>query len=543
MTTNLRYSVAIASCFWALVCSAMAEIKLPAIFGDHMVLQQSTVVPVWGWAAPGEKIKVTVGSTTGTGTADAQGKWMVKLNGLKASATPTKMILSGASQTVEINDVLIGDVWLCSGQSNMAVPLSGASNGKEELDKANEAGLRLFYVKNQTAAQPQDDCTGKWQLCSPDSAKGFSAVGYFFGKEITQQQKIPVGMIESAQGSSAGQLWASLETLMADPELKKTYIDPVLSLINDPKAAKAAHDEWLAKGGEKYRAARSKCYQDRYQAQQKGLPLPAMPTPPSPEPMYFDNSTEFPTVLYNAMIHPLMPFAIKGAVWYQGESNARDSVLYRKLLPALIQNWRKQWEQGDFPFLIVQLPNYRTRSPQPADGGWAVIRESQLMTLKSSPNTGIAITIDLGEENNLHPPFKSEVGHRLALLARANVYGEKIVAMSPLYESSRVDGNKVRMKFSNVGKGLKIGMPPKGSLTPPPSSTEIKGFAIAGADNKFVWAKATIEGTDTVVVSSPDVSAPTAVRYGWDNNPEVNLYNSADLPASPFRCDVASNAH
>jgi len=516
--------------------SGRAEVKLPGIFGDHMVLQRGTSVPVWGTAAPDEAVTVTAGSVTASTKADKDGKWIVHLDKLSLSTTPIELEVN-ATNKIALHDVLVGDVWVCSGQSNMAFALGEASTAKEEIPAANHPDIRLFIVKVTANFKPQSDCVGQWVLCTPDTARDFSAVGYFFGKEIAATENVPVGLIGSYVGSTPAQAWTSLGTLQGDPDLKKAYADPFTELAADPVAVKAAHDAWLASGGSAYLAAMKKFYEDNWAALQKGQHPPPQPAPYAiPEPPY-EGQTTISTVLFNGMIAPLEPFAIKGVIWYQGESNGGNS-LYAKLFPAMIADWRKSWGQGDFPFLYVQLPNLGARSPNPAEiSGWPVAREDQLDGL-ALPNTGMAITIDAGDGNNLHPPYKDIVGHRLAQYARHLVYGEDLVYSGPLYDSFKIDGNKVTITFKNVGTGLKIGTPP---VTPPgstpPPKNELKGFAVAGIDHKYSWAKATISGTNTVTVTCDRVSAPTSVIYGWDADPEVNLYNSADLPASPFRTD------
>ena len=508
--------------------SVSAEVKLPAVFGDHMVLQRDSAVPVWGWAAPGEQVTVTSGTVTASTKAGADGKWIVRLPALKAAAAPIELVVAGASNKIVIRDVLVGDVWVCSGQSNMALQMGQASNAREELPKANNQAIRFFSIKRKVAFEPQPDCDGKWSVCTPDSAKGVSAVGYFFIKEIAETQKIPVALINTHLGATPAQAWTRLEALQADSDLKKAYGDRFTQVIANLDAVKKTHDDWLANGGKDFKDAQAKFYAAAWQAKQKGLPAPPPPKPPAtPEPTHPDDAT-LPTVLYNGMVAPLVPFAIKGVIWYQGESNAGQADLYEKLFPALITDWRKQWGQGDFPFFYVQLPNYRPRVAQPTEGGWCRLRETQLQTMSKVPNTGMAITIDVGAANDLHPSNKAPVGHRLALLARHTVYGENIISSGPLYASHKLAGDKVVITFNHVGQGLK----PTG---------EVKGFAIAGADNKFVWAQTKVESPNTVSVWSSDVKAPAAVRYGWADNPEVNLCNSADLPASPFRITVETS--
>lgn len=518
-----------------------AALRLPAIFSDHMVLQRDMPVPVWGWAAPGETVKVTAGEVTVDGKADEGGKWMVKLGAMRASAEPMEMTVETSSGKITFKDVLVGDVWICSGQSNMAFALGTVSNAKEELSQADRPALRLFKVKIHPAETPLDDCEGRWQVSSSQSAGGFSAVGYFFGKEINTSQNIPVGMIDATQGATPGQAWLSADALKADADLDKAYLAPAAPLLADPAAAKAAHDKWLAEGGADYKAAMKQYHMDNYAAQKNGQPAPARPVPPAqPEPLYYEDAVRFPTVLYNGMISPLAPYAIKGATWYQGESNAGGAALYGKLLTSIIHCWRDRWNQSDFAFYIVQLPNYRPRdaAPDQIPGGWPMVREQERLTAKTVSNAGLAVTIDIGDGSNLHPPYKSEVGRRLALTARQNVYGEKITGTSPVPVSWTADGDKMLIRFAEVGEGLKIGAPPKESKTPAPATDTLKGFSIAGSDGKFVWAQAAIEDKDSVSVWCGEVKNPVSVRYGWGNNPEVNLYNSADLPASPFSTDI-----
>jgi sialate O-acetylesterase len=504
---------------------ARAEVKLPAIFGDHMVLQRDMPVPVWGTAAPEETVTVTAGTASAQTKAGADGKWMVRLPALKVSATPIELVVAGSLNKVVLHDVLVGDVWVCSGQSNMAFQLKQASNAVEELPKANYPAIRFLSVKRKVALEPQPDCDATWSVCTPDTAKGASAVGYFFIKEIAETQKIPVALINVHLGATPAQAWTSREALQADLDLKKSYGEQFAQFVANLDTIKKTHAEWMSSVGKEYKDAMAKYYQDAFQAKQKGLAEPVRPNPPAtPEPQNPDDQT-LPTVLFNGMVAPLMPFAVKGVLWYQGESNAAKPDLYRKLFPAMIVDWRKQWGQGDFPFYYVQLPNYRPRVAQPTEGAWVLLRETQWLALDQVPKTGMAITIDVGEANDLHPPRKAEVGHRLALLARHDVYGETIVSSGPLYASHRLDGDKVIITFKSVGKGLR-------------PSEEVKGFAIAGADNKFVWAQAKVTSTNTVSVWSDTVKTPVAIRYGWADNPEVSLNNSADLPASPFRLTV-----
>ena len=539
---------------------ARAELKLPAIFGDHMVLQRHGPIPVWGWADAGENVVVTAGGATAKATAGPDGKWMAKLPNLKASATPIDVVVSGKINTLIFHDVVVGDVWLCGGQSNMEFNTGRAGNGAEALLKASHPEIRFFEVaKHWVPFKPQTVCQGTWQICTPATAKKFSAVGYFFAEQIAAAQKIPMGMIGSAVPGSMAQPWISVEPLLADPALEKKYAQGYQRLSENFDALKVAHDQWQKQFGDDYKKALGQYWPLRAKARQAGEPDPVPPKPPTTREPFFPRP---PSAFFNGMIAPIIPYALKGVLWYQGESNAGDD-LYYKLFPALIRDWRSRWGQGDFPFLFVQLPNFSPRTKEPCqkkdgrDSGWVVVREAQLETLKTVPNTGMAVTIDVGDAGNLHPPDKIDVANRLVRLARHIAYGEDLVFSSPIYDSFKIDGDKAQIKFKHAGTGLKIGSPPPTAIKPiptavpggvasPPSApsaasmppaAELKGFAIAGADKKFVWANAIIESPDTISVWCDEVKRPVAVRYGWAENPEVNLYNSEDLPASPFRTD------
>jgi sialate O-acetylesterase len=540
-----------------------AEVKLPAIFGDHMVLQRDAKVPLWGWADAGEAVTVTAGPVKETATAAADGKWKVTLDGLKASDQPIDVTVAGKN-TITLNDVLVGDVWVCSGQSNMEFQLGGgkygfggAANSAIEIPAANHSSLRLFIVRKKIAFEPQADCVGSWQVCTPDSAAHFSAVGYFFGRDIMEDQHVPVGMIGSYWGGTPAQSWTSLDALKAVPELaadaqlfeevnhnlpEKIQAYQTTTL---PKWEKA-YTAWQDQYGKPYQQAVKKWTTDAQAATAAGKLVPPKPMPdvnPPHKPVSPDANPNLPTVLTNGMIAPILPYAIKGAIWYQGESNAGQSKHYQTLFPAMITDWRNRWGEGDFPFIWVQLANFMQRNPGPTEtaDGWPGLREAQSMTLKL-PNTGQAVIIDIGQANDIHPKDKDDVGNRLALAARHVAYGQDLVFSGPTFEAMTIDGNKARITFKNIGSGLKIAAGPSTQPGVPAvdPGSELKGFTIAGADHKFVQATARIEG-DHVIVSSPDVSNPQAVRYGWANNPEVNLYNKEGLPASPFRTDDWAN--
>ena len=548
----MRYALFVVFIVLNLAGSLIADVKLPAVFGDHMVLQRNSKVPVWGWAAPNEIVTVEAGKVKATGTADAEGKWSVQLDRLTATDQPTDVTVVGKN-TITFHDVLIGDVWVCSGQSNMEFLLSGAHNAVEEIPKANHPTLRLFMVTKKVALDPQPDCIGQWSVCTPEIASKFSAVGYFFGREILQDQKVPVGMIGTYWGGTPAEAWTSLEALKSDPVLKghadnfekvKTNL-PDLKLKYDTEVLpkwKTDHDQWDQEIGKSYRESLAKWNADVAQAAAAAQPVPTKPKPAKPEPRkpsLPDQDPHLATVLTNGMIAPIVPYAIKGAIWYQGESNAGKAAEYNTLFPAMITDWRTRWAQGDFPFIWVQLANFRARNTDPiqTSDGWPGLREAQLKTLKLA-QTGMAVTIDIGQGDNIHPKDKWDVGHRLALSARHMAYAENLIYSGPLYDSMAVQGSEVRLKFKNAGTGLTISAAPSSTLGVAPAlpAAELKGFSIAGEDRKFVWAKARIEG-DSVIVSSSEVKQPLAVRYGWADNPEVNFYNKENLPASPFRTD------
>jgi sialate O-acetylesterase len=456
--------------------------------------------------------------------------------------------------TIDVKNILVGEVWGCSGQSNMEFGMSGAHDASVEIPKANYPKIRLFTVKKHVAFEPQADCEGEWAECTPDTVKGFTAVGYFFGRDIHQALDLPVGLIHTSWGGTPAQAWTSIEKLKSIPELSY-YADDFQKLAQNLPAAKEKFEtqdlpKWEA-SDKKWKETEGKVFADQMKAfnaaaqaaRAAGQPEPARPVPSHAEPRRPNSPDQNPntgSVLYNGMIAPIIPFGIRGFIWYQGESNSGKAVEYRTLFPAMISDWRERWGEGNFTFLWVQLANFMARTPGPTQtsAGWPGLREAQSMTL-SLPNTGQAVIIDIGMADNIHPKDKLDVGHRLALAAEKVAYGKDIVYSGPTYDSMTVEGDKVRIKFKNVGGGLIIGSAPPivlGATQEAPAS-ELKGFSIAGADKNFVWADAKIDG-DSIVVSSDKVKEPKAVRYGWANNPEVNLYNKEGLPASPFRTDT-----
>jgi sialate O-acetylesterase len=487
--------------------AALAEVHPHGLFSDNMVLQQGAPISVWGTAKPGEKVTVKLAQKEASATTDDKGKWSVKLEAMKPGE-PLTMTIVGEN-TITFNNVVIGEVWIASGQSNMQFAVKQAGHSAEEIAAANYPNLRLFSVPRVVASKPQDDVAGKWEICTPETVGDFSAVGYFFGRDLQKALNVPVGIIHASWGGTPAEAWASMRVLEGDPTFKPILDRWAQAIANYRKALDAQVKDlqkWVADS-------------DAADAAGKPIATPKIQLPPDPR-----LNPHRPSVLYNAMIHPLLPYAVKGAIWYQGESNAGEAFVYRKLFPAMIRNWRTDWKLGDFPFLFVQLAPFRKTVDQPGESDWAELREAQLLTMLTVPNTAMAVITDVGEENNIHPKAKQPVGARLALAARALGYGEKIEYSGPIYKAMKREGNKIVISFDHLGGGLVAKDGP------------LKGFAIAGADKKFVNATAEIVG-DTVVVSSPEVAQPVAVRYGWANYPVVNLWNKAGLPASPFRTD------
>jgi sialate O-acetylesterase len=516
MTSSFRMKLATAvSGLLLTLCSSTAlwaDVKPAALFGDHMVLQQGTSVPVWGWADPGEQVTVSLAGQKQTATAGADRKWMVRLNNLNASADPIEMTISGKN-TIKITDILVGEVWLGSGQSNMdfvvsgdmtkypgmAQRFAGVVNEAQVIAAANYPKIREFRVPLKTSELPLEDVVGKWQICTPETVPGFSAIGYFFSRDLQKAINQPIGFITSAFGASCAQAWVSKDVLESDARLKSNMDAFATQVAAFKTAAAAAANNPVPPVNEPAAQARGA---------RRGRGGPANP---------FGNQHN-PYVLWNGMIKPIQPYAIKGVLWYQGESITEGLDLYPVVMEHVITSWRKQWGQGDFPFYFVQLAAEDAASNRPE------VREAQAQALKV-PNTAMAVAMDTGEKTNVHPKNKQDLCDRLARIARANVYGEKIEYYGPMYQSMQVEGNSIRVKFTHVGGGLVA----KGG--------DLKWFQIAGADKNFVDATAKIDG-NTIVVTAPGVSAPVAVRYAWHRWPEgANLYNADGLPAPQFRSD------
>jgi len=623
--------------------SVLADVRLNKIFSDHMVLQRGIEVKVWGQAAQDEKITVSINNQTVSTSAREDGKWEVSLAPMTAGG-PYEMQITGKN-SLSLQDILIGDVWICSGQSNMQWPVSRVQNAEDEIAAADHPNIRLYTVKRTLSATPRQELPeGEWQICLPASVPEFSAVGYFFGRSLEEELKVPLGLISSNWGGTVCETWTSREAIENFPEfedklaeLEKTNVEKLYDERDKNRK------EWQQKIDANDLGMKEKWYlSPSVPADWQKMTLPqhwedagledldgvvwfmneVMLTPEQaaqsiflhlgpidntdltyingtligslvgradkkreylvepkvlkpgknvisvrvtdyggtggiwgkPEELYYQTGentnislagqwaykiglnelpklelvgpNSYPTLLYNAMINPLIRFAIKGAIWYQGESNAGRAYQYRALFPAMITDWRKHWDQGDFPFLWVQLANFMQPKEEPTESAWAELREAQLRTL-SLPNTGMAVIIDIGEADNIHPKNKQDVGYRLARHALKTAYQQDIVYSGPLYKSFKIEDAKIRIDFTNTGSGL----------TAKDRYGYLKGFAIAGEDKKFVWARAWIED-NTIVVYNEAIKHPLAVRYAWADNPDdANLYNKEGMPASPFRTD------
>lgn len=498
---------------------AKAAVSVPALFGNHMVLQRDQKNPIWGWAIPGEKVTVRAYGVPGQAVDDqshatstgADGKWMVHLNPMPANG---KIIIEieGENNSILIKDVLIGEVWVCSGQSNMQWAVNQSDDADIEKLTANYPGIRMISVPQVGTQTPQDDFVGQWDLCTPETVQNFSAVGYYFGRQLHQTLGVPIGLIDNAWGGSSAEAWVRRD-LFEGKEIYKPLLERWAEIESDPNLLQAMAD---------YDSNIEVWKRKTIEARLKGEPVPDRPGRPRNR----LTDQHRPGNLYNGVLRPIIGYGMRGVIWYQGESNAGRAYQYRDLFPLMIQNWRDEWGQGNFPFYWVQLADFRDEKEDPAESDWAELREAQTMTMSVLPNTGEAVIIDIGEAHDIHPKNKQDAGKRLARWALANDYGIDIVYRSPIYQSMSVDGNKAILKFSHVGGGL--------------DTFDVRtpvGFAIAGNDKKFVWAQAKIVGNDTVEVWHDSVSKPASVRYGWADNPICNVQNREGLPLTPFRTD------
>lgn len=513
----------------ASAAAAHADVKLPAIFADHAVLQRGKSVPVWGWADAGEEVTVKFAGQSKKATAGKDGSWSVKLDELKASAEPAELSIKGKNE-ITLKDVLVGEVWVCSGQSNMGFTVSSAINGKEEIEKSANPQIRMFMVPLTVADEPQKDLVKRdarsaWLEANPQNTGAFTAVGYFFGRELQKELKVPVGLINTSWGGTRAEAWTSKPALAAVPTLNAI----ITGWDEYFKTYDAAKDKARFEAGAKVAEARiAKIKEDNAKPGATKQPLPR--TPGKWEDQH--QSQHRPAVLFNAMISPLVPYAVKGAIWYQGESNAGRAVQYQKLLPTMIKDWRKQWGY-DFSFYIVQLAGFGHGHPHPAPVGtpddWAELQWAELQTaIMPNFKSGLAVTNDIGMLDNIHPTNKQDVGYRLALQALVKDYGRKdLVSGGPIYAGGSPEGKSMVINFSNAQNGLKSR-----------DGSELKGFIIAGEDKVWHTAKAKIQNGKQVRVFSDEVPNPVAVRYAWESwCPEANLVNKEGLPTSLFRTD------
>ena len=454
--------------------AGISQVTFPPLFNCNMVLQQGIPIPVWGWASPGEKVTVTLEKNIVTTRTGKDGKWRVNLPKMDYGG-PFKMTIKGKDLHT-FGNVMIGEVWVCSGQSNMEFKVASTKNAAAEIAAANNKNIRFFTVKKRVAKEPQENLEeGEWWECSPQSVAECTAVGYFFGRNLADQLKVPIGLIHTSWGGTVAETWMSAKAIAADPDFSE-LLDKLK--VVDMTTTKV-------------------------------------------------NPNNYPTLLYNGMLNPVIPYGIKGAIWYQGESNASRAQQYKRVFPNMIKDWRSKWGEGNFPFLFVQLANFKKSADEPGESEWAELREAQTQTLNLE-NTGMATIIDVGDALDIHPTDKQTVGYRLSLAARKVAYGENLVYTGPTYKSMKVENHNILVTFDHTGKGLKA----NGKYG------YVNGFTVASKDGPFKWAKARIISNNVVELSSDEVENPDAVRYGWADNPDdLNLFNQEGLPANPFRTD------
>jgi sialate O-acetylesterase len=483
---NINYHLS-AALFFAATFSSSADVIVSKAFGDHMVLQQGAPIRVWGTGDPGESVSVSLGGKTAKATTTKEGSWRVDLPSLTADGKSLTMTVKGKN-TIEIKDVLLGEVWICSGQSNMEWAVNRSLNPKEEIATAKHPQIRLFNVPGHVAQpEPGNDPRGKWQICSPESVPSFSAVGYYFGRELQKELNIPIGLVGTNWGGTRIEPWTPPVGFKSVPNLKD-YVENLETVAKARTEGKKAKP----KGGA--------------------------------------------VQIYNGMVHALTPLSARGAIWYQGESNAGDGLRYDHLKEGLVKGWRSVFDNEDLSFYWVQLANFRNPEDKPEGGGWGPVREGQRRALRL-PKTGMAVIIDIGNAKDIHPKNKQDVGKRLALWALAKDYGKDVVPSGPLYKSMKKDGSKIRVSFDHVGSGLMTGE--KKGLDPVKETkgAELARFSIQDKAGKWHWAKAKIDGKD-IVVWHAEVKDPQHVRFGYESNPVgINLYNKEGLPASPFTTD------
>jgi len=503
--------------FSAWAATSAAEVRLPAVFSDHMVMQQDKPVSVWGWAGRGEEMTVRLAGAEKKARAGMDGTWRVTFDPLKAGDATLQLAVRGArSGEVVVDDILVGEVWLCSGQSNMEWSMLAIGSPTPEILGTDDPGLRLFQVPKRTSDRPADDVEAKWTLTTPETIRPFSAVAYYFGRELRRALRVPVGLVMSAWGGTAIEPWTPPAGFAAVPEVRPILAETESRVADYRRDLAQVLPSWEAWARESRKAVAA------------NADLPRRP----PFPVHPLDNPQAPTALYNGMIHPLIGFAIRGAIWYQGESNRNDGLFYEKKMEALVRGWREVWGVGDFPFYYVQLAPYNYAYGRetpivdiPDFLRLPLIWEAQANVLRL-PNTGMAVVTDITDLNDIHPRNKKDVGTRLALWARAKTYGENgLVYSGPFFKSMSVEGGRARVAFDHAGGGLiaNDGQP-------------LRWFEVAGDDRVFYKAEAAIEG-ETVVVRSPKVATPRAVRFGWHQLAVPNLANKEGLPASPFRTD------
>jgi sialate O-acetylesterase len=487
-----------------------AELKLPAIVGDHMVLQQNLANPIWGWDTPGTQVTIQFAGQTKSTQAGADGKWAVKLDPVPANDKPQTLTITGSDKK-EIQDVLVGEVWMCSGQSNMGFTLASDWTGDIEAAASRLPNLRLIKVPQVGTQELQTDFKGQWRASTAETARNFSAVGFYFGRSVHLILGVPVGLIDNAWGGSAAEAWVRREALEKDPRFKLLMENTVKTETNlQGDKAKADYEKQLATWKEAVEKAK---------AEQKSPPR----QPNSPFQWLSGNAR--PGNIFCGVLNPTLGYGIKGVIWYQGESNAGRAWEYADLFPFMIEQWRKEWNQGDFPFYWVQLADFMAEKPEPGESSWAELRESQTKTMKL-PNTGQAVIIDLGEGKDIHPRNKRDVAARLVRWALVNDYKMKFPYRSPEFANLKITGNKALITFDCFGSSLR-----------PFDVEQAIGFAVCGEDKVWHWAKGAVQAKDKVEVWSESVANPVAVRYAWADNPVCNLFSNDGLPVTPFRTD------
>ncbi len=500
---------ALAACL-SFVSIARCDVELNHMFGDHMVLQQGIRNKVWGKAAPGEKVEVTLSAQTQSATTDANGNWAVHLDPIQEYGGPHILVVKGKN-TLTFSDVLIGEVWVCAGQSNMQWNVDNTNDADLEKASAKYPGIRLLFVPQVGTQVPQWNFNGAWQVCDPGNVGNFSAVGYLFGRQIHQILEVPVGLINNAWGGSAAEAWVRRDKLAADGRFN-AILERWTKIESDLPANMAAYPAKVAEWEKAVELAKA-----------EGKPEPKKPQSPDAQ----MNSQYRPGNIHCGMLNPSIGYGIRGVIWYQGETNAGRAYQYRDLFPFLVKTWREEWGIGDFAFYWVQLADFMAEKNEPSESAWAELREAQTMSLGTIPNSGQAVIIDLGESKDIHPKNKQDVARRLARLALTETYKlPGFASRSPLYKSMEKQGAKILLTFDHVRDGWR-----------PFDVEEPIGFTVAGADRKFVGAKAVILPDGRIEVSSESVPDPVAVRYAWADNPVCNMFSKAGLPLTPFRTD------